>query len=562
MTVHSNFSKRLISWYSVLLTVIISAAAVVIYGTTIDRMKSDAQIADSKLAENKAKQVDVYLKELDTLAEQVRHQQRITGAFYNLDEKESEGNYFDKDILSGIDVSSQLKQLLAERTANYNIAIFNKNGDYVSSQNYMMKDSSTIQKISVINYNYDEARLRVADGKMVVLPPQVNPWTKSQMQYITLVKALKNDYTDTMCGIIEVRGDINYLEKILCDDIEGRVLIRERSDGKVLLPHNLKETENDKEYVTAPLVSLNWEVAIEKSNIFTTSYSIFLIAMFVLCYVVLLAFCFVLISVIGRYITKPITELSERVRSIDSSSEKLDTVNDEAIDEVKILEDSFNKMLERVNHSLIQEKKAYSLALQAQMNPHFLYNMLSVISAAGCEAGCDNVVNMCVELSDMLRYVTAYEAVSVPLREEVEHTKNYLSLMKSRYEDYFSYTISVDEELLNMSIPKLCIQPLAENCFKHGFKTVEPPWSISIEMHGTVRSWELVVKDNGAGMSEERIEEIRNRTDIAIREMSLGDIGGIGIVNTIVRLTMLNNNGVKYKIYNDNGAVIIIKVKR
>ena len=561
MIAHSNFFKRLVSWYFILLTIIISVAAAVIYSITIDRIKSDAEIAAVKLAENKAKQVDSYLKELDTLAEQVRHQQDITGIFYNLENRYNTGNYFDKDILNEIEVSSQLKQLLAERTASYNISIFNKNGDFVSSQNYMMKDSRAIQTTSVITYSYDEARLRVADG-MVVLPPQANPWTKSERQFITLVKALKNDYTDTICGIIEVRGDVKYLEKILCDDIDGRVLIRERSDGTVLLPHNFSEENSEKEYVSAPLGSLNWEVAIEKPDVFTTSYSIFLILMFILCYIALLAFCFVLISIMGRHVTKPLTELSKHVRNIDNSSAKLDTVDAAAIDEVKLLEDSFNKMLERVNHSMMQEKKAYSLALQAQMNPHFLYNMLSVISAAACEAECDNIVNMCVELSDMLRYVTAYEAVSVPLRDEITHTKNYLSLMKSRYEDYFSYTISIDDELLNMSVPKLCIQPLAENCFKHGFKNAEPPWNVNIEMHGKLKNWELIVKDNGTGIAEECISELKSKIDSAADEMSLGEIGGIGIVNTIVRLKILHNKEVKYQIYNDNGAVIRITVGR
>lgn len=113
-----------------------------------------------------------------------------------------------------------------------------------------------------------------------------------------------------------------------------------------------------------------------------------------------------------------------------------------------------------------------------------------------------------------------------------------------------------------MSVPKLCIQPLAENCFKHGFKNAEPPWNVDIEMHGKLKNWELIVKDNGTGIAEECISELKSKIDSAADEMNLGEIGGIGIVNTIVRLKILHNKEVKYQIYNDNGAVIRITVGR
>ena len=115
----------------------------------------------------------------------------------------------------------------------------------------------------------------------------------------------------------------------------------------------------------------------------------------------------------------------------------------------------------------------------------------------------------------MLRYVAAYQKVTVPLKEEIIHTKNYLALMKSRYEDYFSYKIDVSDDLMNIPVPKLFIQPLAENCFIHAFKVKEPPWNIDIKMVGTKDRWELIIKDNGSGISEERIAEIKDKIDKA-----------------------------------------------
>ena len=153
-------------------------------------------------------------------------------------------------------------------------------------------------------------------------------------------------------------------------------------------------------------------VANTKTNI------IFILSIFVALYAILLVFVFLISRTIGKEVIKPISQLANHVCKIDAPDDKMAHINDDAIDEIKELEDSFEKMLERMNNSIIQEKKAYALALQAQMNPHFLYNMLAVISSAGSEAGCDSVSTMCVELSDMLRYVAAYQkAVGRPVRQ-------------------------------------------------------------------------------------------------------------------------------------------------
>lgn len=558
----SYIFKRFVRPYFILLTLVVSIAAVLVYSASVEKIKNDAKEAGIQLAESKANQVDTYLRELNTIAEQVKKLPGLVGTFYNLrNSNDDNKNYFDKDVLSGIDISSDLRRLLAERNANYNISIYNEHGDFVSSQNFMTKDTRLMQAMNAINYSSETARLHAADG-MVVLPPQPNPWTDSDKLFITLVKELKNDYSDEGCGIIEVRVNIDHMAKTLGEDMDETILIRERSDGDVILPHNYINIDEDTAYITAPLDSINWEVAIEDSRPLTALYSVFLFAVFIIIYVILVAIIYCLTNAVGKYVAKPILELSAHVRNIDSPETKLERVESESVDEIKILEDSFDKMLERMNSSIRREKKAYSLALQAQMNPHFLYNMLTVISAAGSEAGCDNIVNMCVELSDMLRYVTAYEVVTVPLREELAHTKNYLSLMKSRYEDYFNYSIEVDEELLNMSVPKLCIQPLAENSFMHGFKQVEPPWNIAIEMRGTSRRWELTVRDNGSGIPEGKIIDIENRIEKCLSEMEVGEIGGIGIVNTVVRLKMIHDSSVKFRIYNENGAVIHINEPR
>ncbi len=557
MARHSQLFKKLVRPYFILLTVIISVATVIAYYASVSRVRNETVKSLRKLAERTAKLTDTFIDELDSLAVQVNHQPKITGFFYNIQSGDNDNsNYFDTDVLNSIDISSTLKDLLAGRTGDYNILIYNDKGDYVSSHNHAVNRDKIAEYLMSGSYTETLKAIRTK-GEAMVYPPSVNPWTNSGSVYITLKTELKNEYSRESCGIIEVRASLSLLDELLSDGGNGgQVLIRNLKNGEIIYPYEHKDEEN-LSYITAPLGSVGWEAEIPYRDGVSGGFRLQLILLFAVLYIILISLMLAASVIIGKHVSEPILKLAGRVREIDTPEGKLKPTEG-AIDEIKELEESFNTMLKHMNNSLQREKKAYSLALQAQMNPHFLYNSLSVIGAAGLEAGADRVYDMCIELSDMLRYVAAYEKVTVQLKEEITHTKNYLSLMKSRYEDYFEYSIYVDETLFNMPVPKLFIQPLAENCFMHGFKEKEPPWKIEITMCGTRKNWELVIRDNGSGISRERINEIYKKEQKSSLDMTVSDIGGLGIVNTVIRLKITHNSDITYEIKNDNGTVIRI----
>ena len=556
----SRFFRRIVTPYFILLLIVMSAAMIFVYRTVTDRITTNAIENGRQLAQKTAQQTDSYLNDMDLIAQQLCRQTDIVNYFYNLQTEADSTNKFDKDVLKSIELSSSLKRVLVDRIADYNITIYNNYGDFISSREYAVNQKELPELLSSVNYDETVAQI-AANGGTLILPPEKNKWTNERAMFITLMRALKNEYSDNVCGIIEVRCNISLLSNTIGADItDGTgVLIIDNDSENVIFPVTYGESFSEQNgYVTANVEKADWTIALHVREAQTGGFSGRLIIIFIVVYLLMAAFIFVITDFLGRYITRPISELTQYVKSIDTLDTELNIVNDEAIDEVKELEDSFAKMLSRMNKSILQEKKAYSLALQAQMNPHFLYNSLSVIGAAGNEAGAEAVYDMCIELSDMLRYVAAYEKVTVPLKEEIQHTRNYLSLMKSRYEDYFTYTLTVSDELLNMAVPKLIIQPLAENCFMHGFKGKEPPWNIDIQLHGNPKKWELVIKDNGTGISEENIEKIQKQLESAENEMTVGNIGGLGVVNTITRLKMTHSKRINYKIWNDSGMVIKI----
>ncbi len=564
----SRFLKRIVRPYFVVLAVILSVAVVVVYTASVEKIKNEVSNTGRQIAVQSARRVDMHISELQLLAEQVISRPDITSYFYNIesDKKlQTAGNYFDKDILNSINISSALMGILVKRTETVSISVYNKYGDYVSSQNYLVAKRGLLEMMS--NNDFDaELRQIEENGGVVVLPPSKNPWIMSDELYITVRVALKNQYSDLSCGFVEVRSNVRNIEELvgennLVDLGNGesvRVMLSDRMSGSVVYPVTYYPETMANDYITAPLSKAQWEVAVENPNPMTVTYTLQIIGTFVLIYAALIGFLLLLANVMGRHIIKPVTELTEHVRSVDAPGAGKMRLEGQVPDEISELENSFNSMLSRMEKSMRQEKKAYSLALQAQMNPHFLYNMLAVIGSVGSEAGSEEVEDMCVKLSEMLRYTADYSHVTVSMREELEYTDRYLSLMKSRYEEHLTYTIDAEEGLLDIEVPKMLLQPLVENSFKHGFKDKLPPWNVSVKLSGNRKHWTLLVKDNGSGVSEEKLIEINNKISNFMSNMSVGEIGGLGIANTVVTLKMMSDRNVKYSIFNDNGFTVVI----
>ena len=416
MKKHSRLVERVVRPYLIFIALILAAAMIVMYFSVVTKLNYEAENAGTKIAETMARQVDTYIEEIDVLAQQVKRQPRIINIFYNLNNtKNDKSNFFNDNVLLGIDVSSILNGLITDRNGNFNISVYNGYGDFVSNQNYFIDKKKFQSTMENINYAIELNQIEENDDKIITAPSE-NPWTESTREFITLKKSLKNDYSDTVCGIIEVRASVDRLEQMLHTEDNAEILICDRSNGKIIYPTVYTERERS-EYSSAFVNDANWEIMIRTPVANTKTNIIFILSVFVVLYAILLMFVFLISRTIGKEVIKPISQLANHVCKIDAPDDKMAHINDDAIDEIKELEDSFEKMLERMNNSIIQEKKAYALALQAQMNPHFLYNMLAVISSAGSEAGCDSVSTMCVELSDMLRYVAAYQKVTVPLND-------------------------------------------------------------------------------------------------------------------------------------------------
>lgn len=199
-------------------------------------------------------------------------------------------------------------------------------------------------------------------------------------------------------------------------------------------------------------------------------------------------------------------------------------------------------------------------ALQMQINPHFIYNTLNIISAKSMESGNLDVIEICDQFASMLRYATDTRSRTAFLQEEIENVRNYLLLAKSRYEDNLEFVIDVPEDLHGIEVPKLTLQPLVENALNHGYAGSSTLRRISVI--GTITDSMLVleIRDNGTGFSEDMLRSFRRLiADIDAGKVSIEDAGGhIGLINTCLRLHYYSNGAIRITIRNDNGAVVTL----
>lgn len=230
--------------------------------------------------------------------------------------------------------------------------------------------------------------------------------------------------------------------------------------------------------------------------------------------VIILLIAMLLSILIARAITRPIKKLRDSMKEVEKGNfhEKVDTYGS---DEIANLGKSYNIMIQTVEELLEtqvkdqeQKRKSELRALQAQINPHFLYNTLDSIVWMAEEGKNQEVVTMTASLAKLFRQSISNESEEVTLRQEIDYVRNYLIIQKMRYKEQLDYDIQVPESILNYYVIKLVLQPLVENALYHGVKYKEGGGMILVDGYETESTIVLQVIDDGIGMDEEELSHI------------------------------------------------------
>lgn len=259
---------------------------------------------------------------------------------------------------------------------------------------------------------------------------------------------------------------------------------------------------------------------------------------------------------LSQSVTRPVSKLSSLMEKVEEGDFSV-RFNAAYQDEIGVLGRSFNHMLEQTDsliHELQQEKQirleAQLKSLQEQIKPHFLYNTLDTISWMARAQGAMDVVQLIDALTSMFRIGLSQGKDYIPLREEKTHVANYLFIQKVRYQDRLQYAMKIPEELDGYIVPKLILQPLVENAIYHGIKLKRGGGTIRLT--GEARDGELYlhVWDNGAGVTPERLEEIRQ----TLRENPKGKETGFGLAYIAERIRLAYGEAYGVDIESEEGV--------
>ena len=261
------------------------------------------------------------------------------------------------------------------------------------------------------------------------------------------------------------------------------------------------------------------------------------------------------------------SKLKNMMKNIEKLKQgKLDTRFNikQEVDELDMIAISIDEMSESLQYNInknyiaeVKQKQAEINALQSQIKPHFLYNTLEVIRMSALSSKNKEVAQMIYNLASMFRYSTYNNGSLVSIRDEIKHSKMYLSLCSTRYKGMLDYSIHVDDKYLDYLVPKFTIQPILENAINHGLRKGFCDNYIKVTIKEIDEEIEISIKDNGNGMSEEAIRKIKDGLEKNIQKPN-----SIGLMNINNRLKL--NFGEQYGIYINSrineGTTVSIKI--
>lgn len=306
-------------------------------------------------------------------------------------------------------------------------------------------------------------------------------------------------------------------------------------------------------YTGWKLLSVTPEKGLSLSNLKMQLFVAFVAAAFLFALVLINAF-------ISSRITNPIKELEKSVNAIEEG--ELDTeVYTGGSYEIQHLGRSIGDMAKRIK-TLMQDivaeheskRKSEFDTLQSQINPHFLYNTLDIIVWMIENEQKQEAVKVVTALARFFRISLSKGKSIIPVRDELEHVRNYLTIQQMRFKNKFTYEIQAGEDVLDLACLKLMLQPLVENAIYHGMEFMDGDGEIHVQVKREAEDLFLEIRDNGLGMTKEQVENLLSeKPHVSSRRGS-----GIGVknVNERIRLYFGEDYGLVIESEPDEGTVI------
>ena len=257
---------------------------------------------------------------------------------------------------------------------------------------------------------------------------------------------------------------------------------------------------------------------------------------------------------ISHNLTKGIDQLRMVSRKAGHGDFSVRASLEDGDEELEELADGFNQMVERIGN-LVEDIQIEQMnlrtteqkLLQAQINPHFLYNTLDAIIWLAEAGEKEQVIMMVTALSDFFRTTLSKGRDYITVEEEESHIRSYLQIQQFRYQDILEYEIDIPKEMYEYQILKLTLQPLVENALYHGIKNKRGLGRIRVTGHLDSGYLVFLVTDNGMGMTPEQLAEVQKEMNSDHLDEKNTDSSGFGLYNVVQRIKL--NYGPQYGVW-------------
>lgn len=268
-------------------------------------------------------------------------------------------------------------------------------------------------------------------------------------------------------------------------------------------------------------------------------------------------------------ITRPIKQLTNYINVVQAGQLDVE-IQVTSSDEIGILSRRFRQMMDTINNLILKEyrlelanKTNQLKALQAQINPHFLFNSLQSIGTLALHHKVPRIYSLLSSLASIMRYNMRNSEAMVTLKEELKHLELYLELQQERFRDQLEVEWDIDPDSLSCKVPKMILQPIAENYFKHGMEQYQEAGKLSIATHRT-DNWKvtITIKNNGASIEPSRLTTLQDMLQQTEENSDLEDGESIGLRNVLMRLHLYSDNQSSLYIENlkPHGIVVTLEI--
>lgn len=405
---------------------------------------------------------------------------------------------------------------------------------------------------------------------------------RNEQEYLDLVYDLKDEVTgssfDRMKRNIKHMSE-QYLE-IADQTIEAK---RGRNVEKYRIRYENATQLYD--YINTYIYSLNNEQFKSNSENYNELAQAFrkfeFLGMGVMCVVIIFNVC-IIIKMVGALIS-PLKTLSKSADEVANGNLDIEVLEVQSEDEIGVVTSAFNQMvisirqyIERIRHSMeveraMKEKELMMEAhlkdaklkyLQAQINPHFLFNTLNAGAQLAMLEGADRTYKYVQNMAEFFRYNVKKGDEIVSIREEIELVDNYIYILNVRFSGDIHYEKKIDKSLLQVQMPSMILQPIVENCVNHGIREMAGEGRIYLSVYRVDDMACISIRDNGVGMSQETIDKVLSGT-YREEELAAGS-NGVGMDNVIGRLKLFTESEDVMSIVSegkDKGTEVIIYIQ-